>query len=109
MKFKSICYTITINNNYIYQLFEPFKTTFKTTFTMFIYNIPVSSSQISSIAGRKGLKIGCIKAKYGVQINLVDNNYSKHPLPYFIIQGNENQVNKCVIEIQRLIILSLTR
>ena len=75
---------------------------------MYIYNLPASRSQINSIAGRKGLNIGCIKARYSVEIYIVDNINSKHTQPYFIIQGNEHLVNKCIIEIQRLIILSLT-
>jgi len=75
---------------------------------MFVYNVPVSNGQFSSIAGRKGFKIGRLKAKYGVQIHIVDNVSSTHPLPYFIIMGGETQVNRCVIEIQRQIIITIT-
>ena len=75
---------------------------------MYIYNLPASRSQISSISGRKGLNMGCFKSRYRVEIYIVDNINSKHSQPYFIIQGNEHLVNKCIIEIQRLIIISLT-
>ena len=75
---------------------------------MFVFNVPVSHDQYSSIAGRRGFKIGRLKARYGVQIHIVDNVSSIHPLPYFIIMGDETQVNRCVIEIQRQIIISIT-
>ena len=75
---------------------------------MFTYLLPVSGSHYKIVLGKKFTKLNSIKKRFNVRIQFnnpePDRNRPDH---YFVIQGNEKDVNLCTIEIQRLVIISM--
>ena len=77
--------------------------------TTYRITIPVHSDHVAIILGRNFSTLNKIKKRFNVGIHFNKaESYKTHRMPYFVVCGQENQVNLCINEIQRLVIISMT-
>lgn len=75
----------------------------------YIYTIPVPKPHVGIVIGNKfsTLKKNVSRFKVNIHFNK-EEPYNNRPMPYFVVRGQVKNVHLCIIEIQRLIIISMT-
>lgn len=75
---------------------------------MFTYLLPVQGTHYKIVLGKQFTKLNAIKKQFNVKIQFKNPEPERNrPDYYFVIQGNEKDVNLCTIELQRLVIISM--
>ena len=75
----------------------------------YIYNIPVPSQHVGIAIGKNfsTLKKNGARFKVNIHFNKAEPENNR-PMPYFVVRGQEKNVHQCTIEIQRLVMISMT-
>jgi len=73
------------------------------------YNVPVHHDHVGIVIGKKfsTAKRNGQRFKVNIHFNKAEPENDR-PQPYFVVRGAEKNVHLCIIEIQRLIMISMT-